>query len=315
MRVLLTGATGFVGSALARILLRDGCEVQAIVRAGSDLKRISDLRSHLRLLQGDLLQLQALEAPLADFKPELCVHLGWFVEPGQYLNAPQNIEFLAATVNFASFLARIGCPRFVGVGTCFEYDTDAGLLNERTRLNPAFPYAAAKAGTYMLLKNLAPAPMDVAWARLFYLYGPFEDERRLVPSVIRALLRGEVAACTAGEQVRDFMHVDDAASALWAIARSSLVDAVNVGSGTPVTVAHLVTTIGDILGRHELVSLGSLPYAKADPPFVCADTRRLRNETSWKPRHTLVGGLTQTIDWWRTHMSSPSATAEKARVS
>jgi nucleoside-diphosphate-sugar epimerase len=298
VRVLLTGASGFIGSHVARLLVREGCEVHALVRASTNLWRIHDVRSKLQLVTGDLCD-PATRDELAERKPESCIHLGWYATPGLYLRAPENVDLMAGTLKLAMRLAETGCRRFVGVGTCFEYDTDAGYLSEDTPLAPAFPYSAAKAGAYLALRCL-PGPMAVAWARLFYLYGPYENEGRLVPSVVRALLAGNSAQCTLGEQIRDYLHVEDVASALWATAKSSLTGAVNVGSGKPITVAAVVREIGELLGKRDLVELGALSSPPGDPPFVCADSRKLRTETSWQPRFDLRMGLKNTVDWWRT---------------
>jgi nucleoside-diphosphate-sugar epimerase len=304
MRVLVTGAAGFVGSHVARLLVQERCEVLALVRPGSDLWRIADIESRVRLLHGDFLRVNDIEDSLRILKPDVCIHLGWYAKPGEYLHSVENIDLVAGTARLASKLAEVGCRRFVGVGTCFEYDTAGGYLSERAPLAPRFLYSACKAATFMMLTNLPLKDMTVAWARLFYLYGPFENERRLVPSVIYALLRGQEARCTRGEQVRDFLHVEDLASALWAIACSSLAGAINVGSGAPITVAGLVGLIGEILGRTDLIKLGALPYAKGDPPFVCANNHRLRTDTSWQQRFGLEDGLKRTIEWWRSRVSS-----------
>jgi nucleoside-diphosphate-sugar epimerase len=303
MRVLLTGATGFVGAHVVRVLVRDDCEVHALVRPTSNLFRIADIQSRLHLIQGDVRDLEALRPLLRSIAPEMCIHLGWCAKPGEYLYSRENIDLLGGTIRFATMLADIGCRRFVGIGTCFEYDTAAGYLSERTPLDPAFLYSAAKAGAFMILDKLALKDMSVAWARLFYVYGPFENEQRLVPSVVRALLVGEEARCTAGEQVRDYLHVEDAASAVCAVACSSLVGAINVGSGSPVRIADLVTTICDIVGRPDLVKLGALPTSKGDPRFVCANNQRLREEMAWRPRFGLRDGLRSTIDWWRPRVT------------
>lgn len=172
----MTGVGGFVGSHVARLLVREGCEVHALVRVTSDLWRVEDIRSHLQFVTGDLREAATLDA-LAERRPEVCLHLGWVATPGTYLRAPENIDLTASTLRLATRLAEAGCKRFVGVGTCFEYDTDAGYLSEGTRLAPAFPYSAAKAGAYLALQCL-PEPISVAWARLFYLYGPYENEGR-----------------------------------------------------------------------------------------------------------------------------------------
>jgi nucleoside-diphosphate-sugar epimerase len=300
MRVFLTGATGFIGSHVARRLVAEGCEVHALIRPGSDTRRVRDVLPALAVVHGDLFAFPELAAALERIRPELCVHLAWYAEPGRYLRSPENLRCLAATLELANRLAGLGCQRFVGAGTCFEYDTEQGYLSEASRTGPRSLYAASKLGAWLVLEQLAAlAGMSAAWVRFFYQYGPFEDERRLVPAVIRALLRGETAKTTAGAQVRDMLHVEDVASAVWAVARGGLTGPVNIGSGQPVTVRRIVETVGDLLGRPELLALGALPYGAGDPPFVCADNRRLC-ETGWAPRFDLNDGLRHTIDWWRT---------------
>jgi len=306
MKVLVTGAAGFVGSHVARRLVREGCDVCALVRSGGDLSRISDVQSQLQLLYGDVRSPQNLEQSLRSLKPDLCIHLAWYANPGEYLHARENVDLIGATVRLATMLADLGCHRFVGVGTCFEYATEVGYLSESTPLQPKFLYSAAKAATFMILSSLPLGDMTIAWARLFYLFGPQENERRLVPSVIRSLSKGQEANCTLGEQIRDFLHVEDVASALWAIAQSPIVGPVNVGSGSPVSVATLVTAIGEIMGRSDLIRLGALPYAKGDPPFVCANTSRLQREAAWRPSFGLFDGLKSAIEWWRAGAASSS---------
>src|SRR5262249_9106218 len=173
------------------------------------------LFSDVSIVRGDVCNPDEFVPSLEDIKPDACVHLAWCTAPGRYLTTPENLDLLCGTLRLARKLSEIGCKRFVGVGTCFEYDTDKGLLSEDTPLRPRFPYSGAKAAAYLALRD--STPMQFAWARLFYLYGPGEHRRRLVPSVIHALLRNEPARCSVGTQVRDFLHVDDVAEALCAI--------------------------------------------------------------------------------------------------
>lgn len=301
MRVLLTGATGFIGANVARLVVGEGHEVLALGRAESNRARIADIASSMSFINADLRDVERVAALVRQARADVCVHLGWYAEPGKYWTSPINFELVAASMSLATALADAGCRRFVGVGTCVEHDTSYGLLSERTPLGAEHVYSSAKAALGMMLQQLgASSGMRVAWARIFYLYGPHEDPRRLVSSVTRKLLRGERAATTAGAQVRDFLHVEDVASALWAIAQSELEGAVNVGSGVPVTVGDVVRNLGAITGREDLLDLGAVPYQAGEPMFVCADTRRLR-ETSFVPRYSLVDGLSQTVAWWRDH--------------
>jgi nucleoside-diphosphate-sugar epimerase len=126
-----------------------------------------------------------------------------------------------------------------------------------------------------------------------------------VPAVIRALLRGEEVRLTRGDQIRDFLHVEDVAAAVWAVARSQATGAVNVGSAEQITVRELVETIGSISGRSDLLEFGALPNRPGDPPTVCADNRRLLEECGWRRTRTHAQGLRDTVEWWRNCTPSP----------
>ena len=302
MKVLLTGATGFVGSHVAKLLVQEGCQVYALVRPTSNTWRIEDTLSSIHVLRGDL-----YEEPKSWFegiKPDLCIHLAWYVEPGKYLTSPENPRLVSATLSLASHLVGAGCKRFIGVGTCIEYDTDLGCLSESSATKPRSLYAASKLALCLVLEQLARvSKIRVTWLRLFYLYGPFEDKRRLMASVICSLLKNQTVETLAGEYTRDYLHIEDVAAAIWEVAKSNLSGVVNIGSGRAVTVREIVMKVGEIMGRKERIKLGSLLKNSTEPMFVCADNQRLTKNTRWSPRFDLDKGLSHTIDWWRANGS------------
>jgi len=301
VKVFLTGVTGFVGSHVARLLIEKGYAVHALIRPQSDQRRIADIVPKLHLLEGDLLSTEGIISRIRPVRPEICLHLAWYVEPGKYLAAPENIALLCSTLRLASGLAGVGCRRLLVAGTCFEYDTDFGYLSEATPTKPRSPYAAAKLAVYLVLEQWAiTAGLALAWPRLFYLYGPFEDSRRLIPNVVLSLLENREVKVTPGEQVRDFLHVEDVARAVVAVVESGVTGPVNVGSGQPVSVREVASRIGRLLEKSELIRVGGLPYNPSDPRFVCADNRKLKEATGWRPRFDLEDGLGQTIEWWQS---------------
>jgi nucleoside-diphosphate-sugar epimerase len=304
MRVLITGANGFVGSHVARLLVAEGCEVHALVRENGEQWRIQDILPSLHLWQSDLLALATVNNYLHKIKPELCIHLAWYAEPGKYLNSQENLNSLQASLNLLSQLAEVGCRRFIGIGTCFEYDLDIGYLSESSLTKPITLYAATKVALATVLRQFAQiTEMEMAWIRLFYQYGPMEDERRLIPAIITSLLRDEVVKITKGEQIRDFLHIEDIASAIWAVAKNNVSGVVNVGSGQPVTVGQIALELGNLLGKPDLIHLGALPYRPNDPMFICANNELLRKKTDWTQKYNLTTGLKNTIEWYKDHLN------------
>lgn len=302
MKILLTGATGFIGSHVARLLVRKEHAVYAVIRPGSDTWRINDVMASLQVASCDLSEFGELDVQLEAIRPDVCIHLAWHMTPGRALAATENINSLTDSLFLAERLANTGCKKLVVAGTCFEYDTAQGYLSETSLTNARNLYAASKLALHTVLEQFSGiTEMEVAWLRFFYLYGPFEDERRLVPSIILSLLNNQEAKATRGKQVRDYLHVEDAAAAIWAIIESDLDGVVNIGAGHPVTVREIVSKIGEQLGRPELLAFGALDYRPGDPMFICANNRRLVENTTWIPRFDLDQGLAQTINWWRTH--------------
>ncbi len=303
MRVLLTGAAGFIGSHVARLALAEGHEVVALVRPGRSLRRLEDVRERLRFLEGDLRGASALEAPLRASVPDVCLHLAWYAEPGSArLWARENLDCLAGSLVLLRILRDSGCPRLMIGGTSTEYDASTDRVSESSPIRPANLYSATKHSLYLTASHFDDCGgWSVAGARVFSVFGPWEDPRRLVPFVISKLLVGEECELTHGEQIRDYSHVEDVASALWAIAKSPLVGAVNVGSSQPVSVASVAERLGDLLGRRDLLRFGVRHAPSDDPPFLVAGTDRLRNEVDWRPRYDLDSGLAHTLNWWRSY--------------
>ena len=310
MKILVTGVTGFVGSQLARLLLAAGHEVHAIIRPSSDTWRIRDIYASLEVIERDLADHSGVREGLRSRPPEMCIHPAWRGWSGPSPTADENLSSLGVSLEFLRTLFHLGCRRFVGVGSCFEYETDAGILSEDTPARPKDLYGFCKHSLHVAAQHLAAlGGMEVAWARVFIVYGPYDDAGRLIPSVTLALLQNRVAKVTPGEQVRDFTHVEDAVSAIWAIARSSCTGPVNVASGVPVTVAQVAQHIAAIIGKPELVDLGGLPYRPGEPKSLVADTTLLRERIGWRPRYDLEAGLKHTVEWWmrRAAVEAPGA--------
>jgi nucleoside-diphosphate-sugar epimerase len=267
--VLLTGATGFVGRQVLLALAERSVQIRTVVRDGkqSEIAKINRIET--------IVTTPDMFAESADwwgdvFKDiDTVIHVAWYAEPGLYLQSAKNLDCLTGTLQMAKGAALARVRRFVGIGTCFEYDLTKGMLDVDTALLPLTPYAAAKAAAFMALEQwLPPQGVEFAWCRLFYLYGEGEDERRLVPYLRAQLAAGEPAELSMGSQTRDFLDVYEAGRMIVESALSDERGAINICSGVPITVRQLAEQIADEYGRSDLLKFGARTNNLVDPPVV-----------------------------------------------
>ncbi len=266
---LLTGATGFVGRQVLRVLADRGVQVRVVIRKNSQTNLESSIQPERIVQTADLF------AENASWWEDVCegvdtiIHCAWYAEPGKYLQATRNIDCLTGTLELARGAAAAGVKRFVGIGTCFEYDLTGGVLSTETRLNPLTQYAASKVSAYLLLKTFFPLKkVSFAWCRLFYLYGEGEDVRRFVPYLRSCLSEGKNAELTSGNQIRDYLEVGAAASGIVDVAQSGIEGAANICSGIPVTIRQFAEKIAEEYGRIDLLKFGVRPDNIVDPVCV-----------------------------------------------
>jgi len=268
-QILLTGATGFVGQHVLNSLLENECEIQCVVRAGREAGLPVSPKIMPPVFTKDLFQQEVSWWKDVLQGIDTIVHLAWYVEPGKYQLSLKNLDCLAGTLCMAEAVADVGVRRFVGVGTCFEYQHSSEKLFVESPLGPTSPYGAAKASTYLTLSNCLPMHgVEFAWCRLFYLYGEGENSRRLVPSIRNALSQGQEVALTSGTQVRDFLDVQEAGKCIAKVVMGCHTGPLNICSGQPVTVRGLAESIADEYGRRDLLKFGARAENPVDPAFV-----------------------------------------------
>ena len=288
MTVVLTGAGGFVGAAVARALVARGERVIAPIRASTSRARLRALGDRIEIVEIALDDLDDLERLLRRERGATVVHAAWNVNPADYLTSAANLDSLRLTIAVAERAIAAGCAKLVGVGTCFEYAPLDRPLRESDPPGPGTLYASTKHAAWLVARSLCEAAgIEIAWARIFHVYGPGEHPSRLVPAVLRAVRAGTPFALSAGTQIRDFLHVDDVGEAIARIASPGARGPYNVCSGTPTPLRLFLEAIADAAGDRQLLRFGACAMRAEEPPFLVGDPSRLR-VLGWESRRSDV---------------------------
>lgn len=300
-KVILTGASGFVGSHCLQALTENGFEVHAVSSSNIYNNFPRQVEWHL----ADLHDLEQILRLMEAVKPAYLLHLAWDVTPGVYWHSLDNLRWVKAGVSLLQAFINSGGKRIVMAGSCAEYDWQYGYFIENiSPLKPNTLYGVCKNALQEILHAAAgETGICAAWGRLFSLYGPGENKKRLLPEVICSVIRGKRVAVTHGRQIRDYLYIKDAAAALVKLLQSNTIGAVNIASGQPIMLNGLIKKAAEIVGRDDLVDYGAMESAKDEPPFIVASTYRLNEEIGWRPQYDLDKGLRETIAWWEEKLA------------
>jgi nucleoside-diphosphate-sugar epimerase len=294
MKILVTGATGFIGSAFSRLALYQGHQVAGMILP-SEKPPVNLVASRdLRWLRGTLAEPPWPE--IETFRPEACIHFAWVATPGVYLESPQNHEYLHWSVQFLRRVSELGAGYILGVGTCIEYRLgDQPLSEESTPVEPATTYARCKNALRLHLEREAgELGYRWCWGRVFYPYGVGEHPSRLCSSIIQKLARNESIALKTPNSTKDYIYIEDLAAAFLTVLESNYEGTINLGTGIGTTVAQIAHTLARMMGKPGLVTHAEPPIV--DPfGFVVADVGRLRR-LGWRPAYSLVQGLQALLD-------------------
>lgn len=297
-RVLVTGATGFIGRHLCRALLALGAEVTGLSRSAET----STVPEGVRLLAVDLRRFGEVEASLANIPADLIFHLGAQVtaRPDRELVLPMFEANAAGTIYLLMAALARGCERFILIGSAEALDTTNGL-------GPSSPYGASKLSAEIygqMFYRLYGLP--VVCVRPFLTYGPEQEPTKLIPYTILTLLRGENPLLSSGNRVCDAIYVDDVVRGLLmaAVAPVSVLgERIDLGSGKGITIKELVETIVKFLGSPGSPVFGAIPD-RLNEATTEADLERTRSLLGWTPHWSLEEGLRETVTWCRRYAHS-----------
>lgn len=290
-KVLITGATGFIGRHITEELLKRGYEVYAV--------SMNPLPETKNLVQFNLnlFDEAEIEKFLEENKFENLIHIAWYLGP-KFMQAEENLDWVSSSLKLLKSFVKYGGKKVMFTGTMTEYDYSYGYLQEElTPLNNSSMYGKSKAALYELASTYAKQNgLDFKWPRIFNVYGPYERQTRLMPSVICSALKGEDVKLSHCKKIQDYLHVYDVASAIATVFESDYQGAINICSGTPVKLKDIVNKIAELLDYKGNLLYGEIE-ANFDEPFVVGSNEKLKS-LGWEPKFTLEEGLKQTIDWW-----------------
>lgn len=303
-RVLVTGATGFIGAHLTRALVALGANVSVLLRPSSRLEKLEAIAGRIEVVRADLCDPEALAHGVAGVRPRYAFHLAAFTNVGRDRSNDElalNVN-LIGTVRLVSALAEGGVERIVNSGSCEEYGDTEPPVTEAVRLRPVSPYSASKAAASMWCEMAHRARgVPVVTLRPFLSYGPEQEAVRLIPQAILAALRNEEFPMTAGEQTREFTHVDDMVDGYLRAALMPGIDGqiFNLSSGEETSVRDAVALIFRLAHSRGRPAFGALPYREAELWRSCGDASRAREILGWQPRISFAEGIEKVIPWYR----------------
>lgn len=305
-KVLITGATGFIGSNLTRRLIQEGFEVGITKREKSDVWRIKDLLDKIVTYDVDLRDTQEVSKAVSHFRPDVIFHLATYYaveHESQEVSLMIDTNVLG-TANLLEASKESMVKLFVNTSSCFVYKESKDKLRENDDLSPLNLYALTKLQAEQDCSFYAERyGLKTITLRIFPPYGPADHERRLIPYTIKILLNEEKPKMTTGKQRWDFVYVDDIVDAYFKLLSISDLsqkhEIFNIGTGNVISVREVVSQIKEIIGSELEPEWGAVPYRKNEVWFTCADIRKAKTFLKWKPKTQIEEGLKYTVEWYK----------------
>jgi nucleoside-diphosphate-sugar epimerase len=291
-RVLVTGASGFIGTHCLRRLTLEDCEIHAVNRSSNGEPTVG-----VTWHAADLRDIGQISPLIAKIRPTHLLHGAWIATPGVYAHSPDNFTWLQSTIALAQAFGSHSGTRLVGIGSSAEYDPgDRPCGEDATPIRPATIYGKCKAAGWLAVQATAQQHgFSAAWGRLFLPYGPGDAPQRLIPSALGALRGGKLVPTTHGRQQRDFIYAPDAADLLVRLLLSQEDGAFNIGTGRATTVRSVVEYLAARCGRPDLPQFGAIALAPDEPAVLVADMSKVRERLSWSPATDIQSGLAEVM--------------------
>lgn len=297
LRVVITGATGFIGSSILEEFLKAGAKVMVLLRDESDCHRIRSMTGYDSLTYKSLRE-EKIVMGLKSFQPNIFIHCAWHGVGGDKRNEGfQILDNLPLTLDSVILSNVVGCKQWIGLGSQAEYGNQNKILDEKAQLLPTTIYGKAKLSAGIAALALCDAyNIAGAWVRVFSTYGPGDASYWFIPYVLKEFIEKKVPKLTACEQIWDYLHVSDAARAVVAVATNSSRGVFNLGSGIAAPLKYYVEAIRRGMKSNLLPEYGNIPYREDQVMHLQADISKLTEETGWLPLIPFEQGIKGVIE-------------------
>ena len=294
--IILTGASGFVGAAVLKQVLKDGNLPLVLQRPSSNPFRLKDLEGYPTFVYQSLTDEQLIEK-IKDYQPQILINLAWRGVAGKDRNELHQIQNnLPLTLQSVELAKSVGCSQWIGIGSQAEYGNPNRQVDEQFPTYPTTLYGKAKLAACWAALGLCQAyDIQGSWIRLFDPYGPGDDSYWLIPYLIREIASGNSPKLTKCEQLWDYLYVEDAAKAILSVAYTQATGIFNLGSGVAIPLKEVVETLKNFVNPTIQPEYGAVPYRPDQVMHLQADITRIKTLTGWEPKITIEQGLLETV--------------------
>jgi nucleoside-diphosphate-sugar epimerase len=303
--IFITGGNGFIGANLIRLLIRENYVIHILVRKESNLWRLKEILKELKIHYGNINDQKSLTKIINKIKPQLIFHLASYGNSSEDTNLNEMINVnIVGLKNLLEATRNINYKAFIITGSSSEYGFKNSKMKESDILEPNSYYSATKASATLIAQSFALlSNKPIFIARLFSVYGPYEEQNRLIPTAIRLGLKNKEISVTKGDVRRDFIYVEDVVEGLLKMAKKHLKygEIINLGTARQYENNEIIKIIGKIINQKLKTKIGNFPKRSWDTNYWVSDNRKAKRLLSWLPKYSLENGLKKTVDWIKTN--------------
>lgn len=299
MKVLVTGANGFIGKHVIKSLI--GSSNSLKIFAVSQSSNNETTHKNLTWIKLDLHDYEATYSALKETAPDVLIHLAWYAEHGKFWTSLENLKWISTTINLLRNFHECGGKRVFVSGTCAEYDCSLGpCIEDVTPIRPKSIYGKCKDLTHQIAKDLCGNwGIDLIWGRIFIPYGLGEPLTRLIPSSLKAMNDGLDIDATHGNQLRDFIHASDVANAITLLSISNVPSgAYNISSGQAVSIRKILEICQKNSNNISKINYGTLPLPSHEAQFLVGSNKKLA-KAGWENQNTIENGILKCSEFYK----------------